>query len=140
MEEEEALSIDESQAMQEVLTSLIQEYQNTLSRSQKITILTIFGSTWSRRRIMNKFGCSQRMATQAKRLVIEKGILSIPNPKVGRGLEPDIVESVKKIFYKDNISRVMPGKKDCVTNLQNGEKMRIQETFTGQPERSLPAV
>ena len=90
---------------------------------------------------MNKFGCSQRMATQAKHLVIEKGILSIPNPKVGRGLEPDIVESVKKIFYKDNIKpRVMPGKKDYVTNLQNGEKMRIQETFTGQPERSLPAV
>ena len=37
MEEEEALSNDESHAMQEVLTSLIQKYQNTLSRSQKIT-------------------------------------------------------------------------------------------------------
>jgi len=75
------------------------------------------------------FGCSQRMATQAKRLAIEKGILSTPNPKVGRGFEPDTVESVKKIFYKDKISRVMPGKEDCVTNLQNGEKMKTQNRF-----------
>jgi len=129
MEEEEVLSNDESHAMEEVPTSLIQKYQNTLSRSQKITILTIFANTWSRRRIMEKFGCSQRMATQAKRLAIEKGILSTPNPKVGRGFEPDTVESVKKIFYKDKISRVMPGKEDCVTNLQNGEKMKTQNRF-----------
>ena len=43
------------------------------------------------------------MATQAKHLAIEKGILSTPNPKVGGGLEPDTVESVKKNFYKDEI-------------------------------------
>ena len=67
------------------------------------------------------------MATQAKHLAIEKGILSTPNPKVGGGLEPDTVESVKKNCYKDEISRVMPGKKDCVTILQNGEKMKIQK-------------
>ena len=103
MEEEEALSKDESHAMQEVLTSLIQKYQNTLSRSHKITILTIFANTWSRRRIMKKFGCSQRMATQAKRLVIKKGILSTPNPKVGRRLEPDAVESVKKMFTRTRL-------------------------------------
>ena len=51
------------------------------------------------------------MATQAKHLAIEKGILSTPNPKVGGGLEPDTAESVKKKFYKDEISRVMPGKR-----------------------------
>ena len=89
MEDEEALSDNESHAMQDVLTSLIQKYQNALSGIQKITILTIFANTWSRRRIMEKFGCSLRMATQATRLAIEKGILSTPNPKVGRGLQPD---------------------------------------------------
>ena len=94
IEEEEALSNDESHDMKEILTSLIQKYHITLSRSQKITILTKFANTWSRRRIMERFGCSQRMATQAKRLAIEKGILSSPNPKVGRRLEPDTVESV----------------------------------------------
>ena len=66
------------------------------------------------------------MATQAKHLAIEKGILTTPNPKVGRGIEPDTAESVNKFYYKDEISRVMPGKKDCVSILQNGEKMKIQ--------------
>ena len=37
------------------------------------------------------------MATQAKRLAIKKGILYTPNPKVGSGLEPNAVESVKKM-------------------------------------------
>ena len=85
MEGEETLSDEESHAMQEVLTLLIQKYQNTLSRRQKIAILTMCTNTWSRRRIAEKFGCSQGMATHAKRLAIEKGILSNPNPKVGRG-------------------------------------------------------
>ena len=67
------------------------------------------------------------MATKAKCLAIEKGILSTPNTKVGSGFEPDTIESVKKTSYKDEISRVMPGKKDCVTILQNGEKMKIQK-------------
>ena len=44
MEDEEALSDDESLAMQKVLTSLIQKYQNALSRNQKITIPTIYAN------------------------------------------------------------------------------------------------
>ena len=77
------------------------------------------------------------MATQAKCLAIEKGILSTPNPKVGKGLEPDTVESVKNNFYKDEISRVMPGKKDCVTSLQNGEKMKIQKRLVLATQREV---
>ena len=127
MEDAETLSDNEIHAMQEVLTSLIQQYQNTSSRSQKLTILRIFAEAWSQRTIMEKFGCSQRMAAQAKHLAIEKGVLSTPNPKVGRGWEPDTAESVKKFYYKDEISRVMPGKRDCVTIFQNREKKKIQK-------------
>ena len=39
MEDAEDLSDNEIHAMQEVLTSLIQQYQNTSSRSQKLTVL-----------------------------------------------------------------------------------------------------
>ena len=31
------------------------------------------------------------------------------------------------MFYKGKISRVMSGKKDCMTIFQNGEKMKIQK-------------
>ena len=56
-----------------VIQSLIEKYRNTVIRSEKIRILTIFADSWSCRKIMEKFGCSQRMATQAKHLVFGKG-------------------------------------------------------------------
>ena len=43
---------------------------------------------------MEKYGCSQRMATQAKHLVLEKGILSTPNPKMGKAQPVEITEMV----------------------------------------------
>ena len=73
-----------------VIRSLIEKYRHTLSRSEKIRILTIFTDSWSLRKTMEKFGCSQRMATQAKHLVLAKGILSTPNPKMSKALPVEI--------------------------------------------------
>ena len=52
-----------------VIRSLMEKYRNTVRRSEKIIILTIFADSWSLRKIMEKFVCSQRMATQTKHLV-----------------------------------------------------------------------
>ncbi len=67
------------------------------------------------------------MATQAKHLAIEKGILTTPNPKLRKVLEPDTAASVRNFYYKEDVSRMMPGKKDCVTILENGEKKKVQK-------------
>ena len=75
-----------------VIRSLIEKYRNTVSRSEKMGILTIFADSWSHRKIIEKFGCLQGMATQAKHLVLEKGILSTPNPKMGKALPVEITE------------------------------------------------
>ena len=48
--EGESPSYDESHPMQKNLTSLIQKYHSTPSRSQKITMLTIFAKARSRRK------------------------------------------------------------------------------------------
>ena len=76
---------------------------------------------------MEKFGCSQRMATQAKHLVLEKGILSTPNPKMGKALPVEITEMEISFYKEDDISRPMPGKKDCFTIEKNGEKIKVQK-------------
>ena len=60
---------------------------------------------------METFGCSQRMATQAKHLVLEKEILSTLNPKMGTALSAEIREIVISFYNEDDISRPMPGKK-----------------------------
>ena len=110
-----------------VIRSLIEKYRNTVSRSEKIRILTIFANSWSRRKIMEKFGCSQRMATQAMHLVSEKGILSTPNPTMGKALSVEITEMVISVYKEDDISRPVPGKKDCFTTEKNGEKIKVQK-------------
>ena len=46
---------------------------------------------------MEKFGCSQRMATQAMHLILEKQVLSTPNPKMGNAVPVEIREMV--IFF-----------------------------------------
>ena len=109
------------------IRSLIEKYRNTISRSEKIRILTIYADSWSRRKIMEKFGCSQRMATQAKHLVLEKGILSTPNPKLGKALPVEITEMIISFYKEDDISRPMLGNKDCFTIEKNGEKIKVQK-------------
>ena len=67
------------------------------------------------------------MATQAKHLVLGKGILSTPNPKMGKALPVEITEMVISFYKEDDISRPMPGKKDCFTIGKNGEKIKVQK-------------
>ena len=55
------------------------------------------------------------MARKAKTLVTEKGVLSSPNPKGHRLLSVDTEEAVKDFYLSDNISRVMPSKKDFLS-------------------------
>ena len=44
-----------------------------------------------------------------------KGVLSSPNPKGHRLLPVDTEEAIKDFYLSDNISRVMPGKKDFLS-------------------------
>ncbi len=60
------------------------------------------------------------MATRSKQLVKEKGILSTPNPKPGSSLPIKLVDLIKNFYEFDDISRVMPGKKDFVS-IREGE-------------------
>ena len=109
-----------------VIRSLVEKYRNTVSRSEKIRILTIFADSWSYRKIMEKFVCSQRMSTQVKHLVLEKGILSTPNPKMGKALPVKIREMVISFYKEDDISRPIPGRKYCFTIEKNGEKIKFR--------------
>ena len=51
---------------------VVQRYKEVNSKSETIKITTIFGQSLSRRELMAKFKCSQRMATTAKELSFEK--------------------------------------------------------------------
>ena len=55
------------------------------------------------------------MAHKSKELVKNKGILSTPNPKSGPSLSHKTTDLIIRFYESDDISRVMPGKKDFVS-------------------------
>ena len=99
----------------EIIAQLKEKFKTTTNRSEKIQILTVLPNSWSLCKIMQEFGVSNYMARCAKKLVAEKGILSTPNLKHGRCLPAATENLVKAFYHSDNISRVMPGRKDYVS-------------------------
>ena len=77
------------------------------------------------------------MARKSKELVKEKGILSLPGPKPGPSLPPETVEIVHTYYESDEISRVMPGKKDFISLKQEKAYTCSKATGTEQLKRSV---
>ena len=68
------------------------------------------------------------MVRQAKKLLKEKGILESSDQKPGKSLSKEVVQAVHSFYESDDISRVMPGKKDCVTiKGENGDKSVVSK-------------
>ena len=79
------------------------------------------------KRIREEFNASDYMVRTVKKLVSEKGILSNPNQKGGKTLSTDTVDEVKAFYRSDDISRVIPGKKDFVSVNVNGGRVHAQK-------------
>ena len=67
------------------------------------------------------------MVWQAKKLVEERGILSLPGPLRGSSLASETVDTVCMFYKSDDISCVMPGKKDFVSVKKDGERQHVQK-------------
>ena len=111
----EKAGIDEEPNADDEIISQLKEKYSTAPRSEQLQILTIVPKSWSLRKIESEFGASNFMARKAKQLVREKGILSTPNPKPGRSLPQTSIDVVIHFYESDENSRMMPGKKDCIS-------------------------
>ena len=99
----------------EIIMQLKEKFQATNQRSEKVQILTVLPRSWSTRKVEQEFGVSNYMARKAKELVKQKGILSTPNPKHGHTLTVETSDLVKSFYESDEVSGMMPGKKDYVS-------------------------
>ena len=52
---------------------------------------------------------------------MKKGILSDPNPKKGKWIIQDTVDKIKHLYFSEEISRIMPDRKDCISVVDLGE-------------------
>ena len=105
----------------EIIKQLKEKFNSTAERSEKVQVLTVLPNSWSMHKVQAEFGASDYMVRKARELVKQKGILSTPNLKPGHSLAAETCESVCRFYESDEISRLMPGKKDFVS-VRLGEK------------------
>ena len=74
---------------------------------------------------------------KAKALVAENGILATPNPKSGRSLPQETQRLVISFYEDDDNSRMMPGKKDCVSVRKSKGRVTIQKRLVLSNLREL---
>ena len=111
----------------EMIEQLKEKFQVATEKSLKLQILTVLPKSWPIKKIEQEFGVSAYFAQMAKNLVKEKGVLSLPGPKAGPTLFPETVECVLAFYEHDEISRLMPGKKDFVSVKKDGKREHIQK-------------
>ena len=87
-----------------IVRKLVQRYNEVNSKSEKITLMTIFGQSLSRREWMAKLKCSQRMASTAKQRSFEIGMFSTPNLKTGNAIPETTAELVQNFCKHDEVS------------------------------------
>ena len=100
----------------EIIAQLKEKFRTAnILRSEKVQILTVLPKSWSIRKIQTELGASNFTVRKAKALVAASGILTTPNPKPGRSLPQKTQDLVINFYEDDENSRLMPGKKDCVS-------------------------
>ena len=99
-----------------MIKQLKEKIYEAQEKSVKVQILTLLPMSWS---IKNELKASSYMFRMVSYI---RGILSTPNPNHDK-----IVISWSKISESDEISQVMPRKKDCVSIKVNDARISIQK-------------
>ena len=118
---------DETDDEGEIVKQLKEKFHTTTKRSEKVQVLTVLPKSWPVRKIQSEFGASNYMARKAKELVKEKGILATPNPKSGHPIASEAADLVRGFYESDDVSRMMPGKKDFVSIKQGEQRVHVQK-------------
>ena len=109
------------------IVSQLREKFPAATRSEKMQILTVLPKSWSVKRIQEEFNTTNFMARQAKELVKEKGVLAMPDLKRGHALAEQTVHLVHSFYQSDEISRVMPGRKDYISVREGEGRVHVQK-------------
>lgn len=117
----------DSNAAAEILAQLKEAFYETESKDQKYRILTSLPRSWPATKIQDEFGISMYMATKAKALQKEKGIMSTPDTIKRIRLDDETKNKIISFYKDDDISRVCPGKRDYVSVLDDGTRILKQK-------------
>jgi len=106
----------------------IKEHFNSLQDNyERIRILTMAPLSWNINKVAIEFGCSWRMANNARNLRETRGMLASPVLKAGKRFPDNTAKKIEDFYNSDENSRVMDGKKDTITVVVDGEKVKKQK-------------
>lgn len=111
----------------EMMEQLKTRFRDSQKVSDKVQVLTIVPRSCTIKRIQSEFGATYNMARLAKQLVASYVVLSTPNARLGKMLPKLVEEKIIEFYLTDAVSRVTPGKKDCVLMMVNGKKEHVQK-------------
>ncbi|XP_065641932.1 uncharacterized protein LOC124811981 [Hydra vulgaris] len=102
-----------------MMVFLTNKIAESTSTSKKVQLPTLAPTDWSIKKVSETLHVTNYVARSARKLTLEKGVLIMPNPKLGKAL-PDVTVQLVKTFYEDDEhSHIMPGKKDYVSIKKN---------------------
>lgn len=115
--EPDILNLGDLQRDANYFNEMVNQFKEKLEQlhkaSDKIHLLTVLPKSFTREVIIEKFGVSDHVAKTVKILQESKGIFSKPDAKRGNSLPCSVINKVREYF--DEVSRIMPGKNDCIT-------------------------
>ena len=88
---------------------------STLKTREKIQILTLAPKSWSIAKVIQFFDVTKYQVLESRKLLDSRGILALPDAKRGSGISDEVIKDVLLFYQDDEFSRLMPGKKDCVS-------------------------
>ena len=110
------------------LVELIKEKLAITEDRGEIIILTIVPCNLSTSKVAEVFNISEQNARKARRLRLQKGILSMPEWKQSVGISQKTKQTVLVFYVSEEISHLLREKKDCVSiQLPDKTKMKKQK-------------
>lgn len=107
----------------ELIGDLKTKFKELEKTSDKIQLLTILPKSLTIQEIQGEFKATQHMVRTAKDLRDKNGPLSRPAAKVGKRISDELKQAVLSYYTDDDVSRIMPGKNDCLTI----DKVKVQK-------------
>ncbi len=98
----DAETLSKAASFDEMMNRLADKVKSLDNRREKLQILTLVPSNWSNKQASDFFGVSEYYIRTARKIAIEKGILSLPDPKRGRNLSQITVDLVHHLITTKN--------------------------------------
>lgn len=117
----------DSKEYEELITKL-KEKCNISNKEEKIKILSLLPSSWSRRKVSEEFSVSERLVKLARDLKKKHGIMpDLAKRNSGKILSEDTIGKVHEFYLCEENSRICPGKKDYVAVRIDGKSQHKQK-------------